>query len=525
MKRHICALLIAAAMLLNFAAASVFAAADLAISADSVTAELKAGETVSVPVRADTNVGYAAGSVDVEWDSTALTLKKVVFTELAPDNGSAAIANSGSYRVMFGDYLAESNISETGIFFTLEFEISAAAIAGDYAILLENANLCDKDNQAVSASLHSGMISLTGDAPEGAFALSAAKTEVTVGDNGEILVPVTADSNPGFVSGQVDVLWNADALMLKRVEFTDLAPDNGSAEIVNDGNYRVMFGSYTAAKNDTGTGTLFTLVFIPKTDLLAGEYAVLLADPSLLNYNIEQIPLTVSAGKIIVKEQTTTTSTTTFTETTTTTTSAAKPTQTATSTTTTKPTTTSATAATSKNSTTTTSSTTAATSNNSTTTMSSTTAATSKSSTTSTSSTTAATSKNSTTTTSSTTASTSKNSTITTSSTTTTTATDENGTTTTTTSPITQTDYDLGDVNDDGKINAVDASGVLAYYAYVSTNQDGGFTEEQRLAADVDFDGKINAVDASNILAYYAYVSTTKEKPLSMKEYMEQKNK
>lgn len=461
MKRHICALLIVAAMLLNFAAASVFAAADLAISADSVTAELKAGETVSVPVRADTNVGYAAGSVDVEWDSTALTLKKVVFTELAPDNGSAAIANSGSYRVMFGDYLAESNISETGIFFTLEFEISAAAIAGDYAILLENANLYDKDNQAVSASLRSGMISLTGDVPEGAFALSAAKTEVTVGETGEILVPVTAESNPGFVSGQVDVLWNADALMLKRVEFTDLAPDNGSAEIVNDGNYRVMFGSYTAAKNDTGTGTLFTLVFIPKTDMPAGEYAVLLADPSLLNYNIEQIPLTVSAGKIIVKEQTTTTSTTTFTETTTTTTSAAKPTQTATSTTTT----------------------------------------------------------------SSTTAATSKNSTTATASTTTTTATDENGTTTTTTSPITQTDYDLGDVNGDGKINAVDASGVLAYYAYVSTNQDGGFTEEQKLAADVDFDGKINAVDASNILAYYAYVSTTKEKPLSMKEYMEQKNK
>ena len=32
-------------------------------------------------------------------------------------------------------------------------------------------------------------------------------------------------------------------------------------------------------------------------------------------------------------------------------------------------------------------------------------------------------------------------------------------------------------------------------------------------------------VDASKILAYYAYVSTTKEKLLSMKEYMEQKNK
>ena len=78
----------------------------------------------------------------------------------------------------------------------------------------------------------------------------------------------------------------------------------------------------------------------------------------------------------------------------------------------------------------------------------------------------------------------------------------------------------LGDVNSDEYINAVDASSVLAYYAMISTNQDGGYDEEQKLAPDVDHDGKINAVDASNILSYYAYVSTTKETPMSMEEYM-----
>ena len=78
-------------------------------------------------------------------------------------------------------------------------------------------------------------------------------------------------------------------------------------------------------------------------------------------------------------------------------------------------------------------------------------------------------------------------------------------------------------MNNDGKINAVDASDVLAYYARISTNQEGGYTEEQKLAADVTHDGKINAVDASNILAYYAYVSTAKETPMSMEEYMKKK--
>jgi hypothetical protein len=139
-------------------------------------------------------------------------------------------------------------------------------------------------------------------------------------------------------------------------------------------------------------------------------------------------------------------------------------------------------------------------------------------STTSTTTTTTTTTKDKTTTSSTTTTTTTSND-----KTTTTTVTDINETTSTTTSPVTQPDYTLGDVNNDGKINAVDASDVLAYYARISTNQEGGYTEEQKLAADVTHDGSINAVDASNILAYYAYVSTTKETPMSMEEYMKKK--
>lgn len=75
----------------------------------------------------------------------------------------------------------------------------------------------------------------------------------------------------------------------------------------------------------------------------------------------------------------------------------------------------------------------------------------------------------------------------------------------------TPVNYTLGDVNNDGKINAVDASSVLAYYARISTNQDGGFTESQKIAADFNHDGQINAVDASNILSYYAYIATASE--------------
>ena len=164
-----------------------------------------------------------------------------------------------------------------------------------------------------------------------------------------------------------------------------------------------------------------------------------------------------------------------------------------------------------------------ATSTTTTTSLTSTSTTTTNSTTTTTKETTATTTTN-TTSTSNNTNSTTKNTSTTTAigSTTTATSTITNTaqSTTTTTAPVKPITYTLGDVNNDKQINAVDASSVLAYYAMISTNQDGGYDEEQKLAADVNHDGLINAVDASNILSYYAYVSTTKEDIMSMEEYM-----
>ncbi len=65
-----------------------------------------------------------------------------------------------------------------------------------------------------------------------------------------------------------------------------------------------------------------------------------------------------------------------------------------------------------------------------------------------------------------------------------------------------------GDVDNDGMINAVDASVILSYYASTSTGGNDGFDSGQRKAADVNKDGVIDAVDASGILSYYAFLST-----------------
>lgn len=66
-----------------------------------------------------------------------------------------------------------------------------------------------------------------------------------------------------------------------------------------------------------------------------------------------------------------------------------------------------------------------------------------------------------------------------------------------------------GDVNGDGKVNAVDASVISIEYANLSTI-DGvaTFTDEQNKKADINYDGRIDARDATYASMYYAYLST-----------------
>ena len=62
-----------------------------------------------------------------------------------------------------------------------------------------------------------------------------------------------------------------------------------------------------------------------------------------------------------------------------------------------------------------------------------------------------------------------------------------------------------GDINCDGKINASDASQVLAIYSKLSTSR----ADINCLVGDMNGDGQINAIDASDILAEYSKLSTT----------------
>lgn len=68
----------------------------------------------------------------------------------------------------------------------------------------------------------------------------------------------------------------------------------------------------------------------------------------------------------------------------------------------------------------------------------------------------------------------------------------------------------LGDVNGDYRIDSVDASQILRYYADTSTNSDASF-DSIPSSSDVDGNNVIDAVDASNVLKYYVDIASAEE--------------
>ena len=370
MKKRIIAGLLSAALTVVTVPFEAFAASGILLQAGHVKAACKAGTEVSVPVSASVNGGYGAGTVDLKWDQTALKLKSVKYADIAPENNPAEPTEKGSYRACFGSYTAKENYTATGEFFLMTFTVTDTAKPGDYAIIMDKPSVFDAKMQPVTASVKAGSVSLTGEAADDGLRLEAGTAEAVIGEPGMIRVPVKAAKNQGFAAGTVDVLWDSDALTLAKVEFSELASDNSSAPIVSDGNYRVAFGSYMKKENVTGTGTLFTLVFMVNSGTAAGNYPVVLGSFDVRAGDLSRVPVTAKSGAVILKAKTTVTSTTqTATVTTATSTSKltttvktstiAKPTTTVKTSTTAKPTTTVKTSTTAKPTTTVKTSTTA----------------------------------------------------------------------------------------------------------------------------------------------------------------------
>lgn len=344
-KRFI-SVLLSGVLSLAMLPASSNAAADLVLTAESVTEECVPGTEIHVPVNASVNTGYGAGTIDLDWDKNALKLESVSYSENAPENLSSEITQ-GSYKISFGKYDSETDFTETGLFFTLNFTVTENAVPGNHQISLDQPCVYSANLKAVSTVTSAGTVTLTGQPEESVLIVEAGNTAISQGETGELRVPVSAVQNPGFSAGTVDIGWDVSALTLTGVEFGEIVKDTGCDEIKQTGSYTVGFGDMLAKSDIAETGLLFTLVFTVNEGA-SGELPITLSNAVVGNAAVKRVPVSLKNGAVIIEQATTTTTAAT--------TTAPETTTTKTATSTTSPATTTAKATTTKKATSTTTS-------------------------------------------------------------------------------------------------------------------------------------------------------------------------
>lgn len=70
--------------------------------------------------------------------------------------------------------------------------------------------------------------------------------------------------------------------------------------------------------------------------------------------------------------------------------------------------------------------------------------------------------------------------------------------------PVVLPEFPYPDINDDGVVNAIDASMIMAAVANIKAGEPSGLTAEQEDLADCNRDGFIDDTDSALLLEYYA---------------------
>ncbi len=164
-KNSIFTIVLICAIMLLLGVVYASAAGEMAFEAGIVENELVTGAEIQVPINVTSNPGYVLGAIDLSWDSDSLELTNIVYNDdNAPKYQSAAINDPpGTYRISFGNTNSETDLTGTGLFFTLVFKIKDSATFGEYAINISKADagIVNNDLGNVNASFVPGKVTLT----------------------------------------------------------------------------------------------------------------------------------------------------------------------------------------------------------------------------------------------------------------------------------------------------------------------------------------------------------------------------
>ncbi len=141
-----------------FAVCAVPASAAASLTVTSSGA-VKAGEEVTVNVSLGANSGVMGATFRVTYDATALTLVSdangTLFANYVGTDSSTI--NSNPFRV---SVINNSNVTASGVVFSLTFAVKETAAAGNYAVSVSAVKAANYAEQAVSIGAGSGNVTV-----------------------------------------------------------------------------------------------------------------------------------------------------------------------------------------------------------------------------------------------------------------------------------------------------------------------------------------------------------------------------
>ena len=163
LKRVLCVCL-TLAMLLSMLPLSVYAATDMKLTADTVSAKMTVGSQIKVNVTMSDNPGLTTGQVDVGFEKEKFKLvgienKHQTITD--GYNGEESFpVTSGEYTLAWYNPVKKDNFTGNGIIATLVFEVLDAATVGDSVVQLSGADFANADGDEVAAVCENGKVTL-----------------------------------------------------------------------------------------------------------------------------------------------------------------------------------------------------------------------------------------------------------------------------------------------------------------------------------------------------------------------------
>lgn len=272
--KKIFSVMLVVAMLLSLVTINVAAEGGIKVkftTPDPIVANANEDQEVAVDFVVESNSGIISFAADFSFDETKLQLVKVEDKEILPGyNGYNGVDNV-TKKLSWGDDLAKTDYTVTGVAATLTFKVLKTATPGDYTITLTPAgsgNIYDKDMEDVACTSENGMIKVIEESDVKSLATPATANVVYGGSladalkDAKVTVNTETTATKKADTATLAVEWNVTGLSTTPDKLDD------TTKTLTVPGTLVLPSGYT---NTTNTAASATVTITPITDGTVAE--------------------------------------------------------------------------------------------------------------------------------------------------------------------------------------------------------------------------------------------------------------